>query len=85
MELEFNVGPSSILRIDELAGLGCCCFCSIQIITPEKFLEEKSEVLRAFLFATQRAATYVTQYPEQAFEILSESQPQLNSEMYKKI
>jgi len=85
IELEAVSGPSSILRIDELAGLGCCCFCSIQIITRTNFLIEKREFIEAFLFATQRASTYITQYPEQAWNTLVESQPQFHSEVNKKI
>ena len=85
VELEYSVGPSSILRIDQLAGLGCCCFCSIQIIAHEQIIKEKSEVIKAFLCATERGASYVTQFPEIAFETICELQPQLRSEKHKKI
>ena len=32
-----------MLRIDELAELGCCCFCSILYIGNEKFIEENPD------------------------------------------
>ena len=85
LELEDKVGPAEILRIDELASLCCCCFCSIQIISHEKFLREKKETLTAFLFATQRAASYITQQPEDAWEKLIQAQPQFNTLTHKKI
>ena len=34
VELEHLRGETVFLRIDQLAGLGCCCFCSIQFIIP---------------------------------------------------
>jgi len=85
VELESRVGATSILRIDQLAGLGCCCFCSIQIIAHEKTLENKPEILQAFLSATERGASYVTQYPQDAYNIICELQPQFKSETGQKI
>ncbi len=85
IELQASVGPTVMLRIDELAGLGCCCFCSIQIITHGQFLADKPEILSAFLSATERGAAYVTQYPEQAWEMLTQSRPQWRSETWRSI
>lgn len=85
IELESRAGATSLLRIDQLAGLGCCCFCSIQIIAHEQTLKDKSEVLRAFLTATERGASYVTQYPQEAFKIICEWQPEFKSETQQKI
>lgn len=84
VELE-STGPTSIIRIDQLAGLGCCCFCSIQIIAHEQTLNDKPEVLQAFLVATERGASYVTQHPDAAFDIMCELQPLLKSQTQHKI
>jgi ABC-type nitrate/sulfonate/bicarbonate transport system substrate-binding protein len=38
IELEELTGePVSMLRIDELDGLGCCCFCSIQFVANQEW------------------------------------------------
>ncbi|MCH9755580.1 MAG: ABC transporter substrate-binding protein [Gammaproteobacteria bacterium] len=85
IELEETCGDAGMLRIDELAGLGCCCFCSIQIICSEKMLESQSDKVRGFLKATQRAVNYVLDQPELAFEQLCEARPELNSALQHKI
>lgn len=85
VELENVAGPTSILRIDQLAGLGCCCFCSIQIIAHEKILKEKPDILSAFLMATERGASFVTQNPDEAFEILCISEPRMRQAVQRKI
>jgi pyrimidine precursor biosynthesis enzyme len=33
----------AMIRLDELAQLGCCCFCSILYIGNERFLSENPE------------------------------------------
>lgn len=38
-----------MLRIDELAELGCCCFCSILIIANESFLAREPIKAAAFV------------------------------------
>lgn len=85
VELEALGGDAQILRIDQLAGLGCCCFCSIQYITREDQLKKHPEKAAAFMQATLRGADFTTQFPEEAFDILCRAKPQLNSELYKKI
>ena len=47
-----EAGETVFLRIDELAGLGCCCFCSVQFIVPEQTLVQ-ADLVRAFLRASQ--------------------------------
>ena len=42
-----------MLRIDELAELGCCCFCSILYIGNESFIEQNPEKVRSFLRAVK--------------------------------
>lgn len=84
VELE-AIGETTMLRLDQLAGLGCCCFCSIQFIVHENTINEQSAMLKKFMKATQRGAAFTTEDPETAFEILCQSKPQLRSELYKKI
>ncbi len=47
LELESRIGSSHILRIDELADLGCCCFCSIALICHEDFIKEEPDTITA--------------------------------------
>jgi ABC-type nitrate/sulfonate/bicarbonate transport system substrate-binding protein len=84
VELEHLCGEVNFLRIDQLAGLGCCCFCSIQYIVQDEMLKSP-EILKGFLNATQRGVAYTTEHPDEAFELLCQAKPQLRSELYKKI
>jgi ABC-type nitrate/sulfonate/bicarbonate transport system substrate-binding protein len=84
LELEHLRGETVFLRIDQLAGLGCCCFCSVQFIVPEQTLE-KPELIQAFLRATQRGAALTTEQPEEAYECLCQAKPQLRTPLYQKI
>ncbi|WP_342219635.1 ABC transporter substrate-binding protein [Rickettsiella endosymbiont of Miltochrista miniata] len=84
LELEHLHGETVFLRIDQLAGLGCCCFCSIQLIVPEKTLLQ-TELTQSFLRATQRGAALTTEQPEEAYEVLCQAKPQLRTPLYQKI
>lgn len=84
IELEHLRGQTVFLRIDQLAGLGCCCFCSVQFIVPEQTLE-KPELIQSFLRATQRGAALTTEQPEEAYECLCQAKPQLRTPLYQKI
>lgn len=57
-----------MLRIDELAQLGCCCFCSILYIANKPFIEKHPDQVRAFLRAIKRATDYVTSFPAEAWK-----------------
>jgi ABC-type nitrate/sulfonate/bicarbonate transport system substrate-binding protein len=85
VELEALCGEATLLRLDQLAGLGCCCFCSIQYIVPDRILKEEPEKARAFMRATHRGAAFTTEHPEEAFDLLCQAKPQLKNEMYRKI
>lgn len=85
VELEKMCGESILLRLDQLAGLGCCCFCSIQYIVPDRMIQEEREKIEAFLRATQRGAAFTTEQPENAYDLLCQAKPQLRTEMYQKI
>ncbi len=84
VELESLAGETIFLRLDQLAGLGCCCFCSIQFIVPDAMLN-KPELVSSFLRATQRGAAFTTESPDEAFSILCEQKPQLRTEVGHKI
>ncbi|KAF2139675.1 uncharacterized protein K452DRAFT_289671 [Aplosporella prunicola CBS 121167] len=58
---------AQMLRIDELAELGCCCFCSILYIGNEGFIAANPEKVRAFLRAVKRATDFVLASPEAAW------------------
>lgn len=84
VELEHLRGETVFLRIDQLAGLGCCCFCSIQFIVPESTLANP-QLIQGFLKATQRGAAYTTEHPEDAYELICQAKPLLRTPMYQNI
>jgi len=84
IELQELRGETVFLRLDQLAGLGCCCFCSIQFIVPER-IRQQPERIKAFLIATQRGMAFTTERPEAAFEVLCNAKPQLRTPMYQRI
>ncbi|GAA5977194.1 hypothetical protein JCM11641_003872 [Rhodosporidiobolus odoratus] len=57
-----------MLRIDELAELGCCCFCSILSIVNDDFLAKNPEKVAAFMRAVKRAADDVQTDPVGSWE-----------------
>lgn len=84
IELEQMRGETVFLRLDQLAGLGCCCFCSIQFIVPEKTMQQPG-LIRGFLNATQRGAAFTTEQPDKAYELLCQAKPGLRTAMYQTI
>ena len=63
--------PSSdvkMLRIDELAELGCCCFCSILYIANQGYVRENPEKVRSFMRAIKKATDFLFREPEQAWK-----------------
>lgn len=85
LELEERCGETGMLRIDELAGLGCCCFCSIQFICSERVFQEKRSEISAILRATQRATHFVLDQPEEAFDLFCEARPEQKSPLNRRI
>ncbi|KAJ1029912.1 hypothetical protein NDA16_000828 [Ustilago loliicola] len=57
-----------MLRIDELAELGCCCFCSILYIANDNFVKQHPDKVRAFMRAVKRAADDLFNQPQRAWE-----------------
>lgn len=84
VELESLCGETEFLRLDQLAGLGCCCFCSVQFILPERTLEQP-QLVRGFLNATQRGAAFTTEEPDDAFELLCRDKPAMRTPLYQTI
>ncbi len=85
LEVEASGVESQLLRIDQLANLGCCCFCSILFITHEKFLETEKDLFSQFMQATMKGLLLTREAPEEAFRILSKFDPHLNTPLFKKI
>lgn len=74
-----------MLRIDELAELGCCCFCSILYIGNERFVAENPDKVRAFLRAVKRATDFVIAQPEAAWEEYVDYKPAMATALNRKI
>lgn len=74
-----------MLRIDELAELGCCCFCSILYIGNERFVRENPDKVRAFLRAVKRATDFVLEQPEKAWEEYVDFKPVMGTPLNRKI
>ncbi|RMZ80025.1 hypothetical protein DV738_g2992, partial [Chaetothyriales sp. CBS 135597] len=74
-----------MLRIDELAELGCCCFCTILYIGNEKFIQENPDKVRAFLRAVKKATDFVLAEPEKAWEEYVDFKPVMGTELNRKI
>jgi pyrimidine precursor biosynthesis enzyme len=75
---------AKMLRIDELAQLGCCCFCTILYIANDKFIAENPEKIRKVMAALKRATDYVLADPETAWKEYIDFKPQLDNELNKK-
>ena len=74
-----------MLRIDELAELGCCCFCSILYIANDAFLAANPEKVRKFLRAVKRATDFVLAAPAQAYEEYVDVKPIMGTPVNRKI
>ncbi len=86
VELEDRLGePAGILRIDDMAGLGCCCFCTIFYIATESVLEFQAEKVAGFMHAIQRASAWMLDHPDTAYNLLCRDLPEMRSELNHKI
>ncbi|KAL2163366.1 hypothetical protein VTH06DRAFT_5423 [Thermothelomyces fergusii] len=74
-----------MLRIDELAELGCCCFCTILYIGNERFVAENPDKVRAFLRAVKRATDFVLAEPERAWSEYVDFKPAMGTPLNRKI
>lgn len=74
-----------MLRIDELAQLGCCCFCSILYIGNDAFLSAHPDKARSFLRACKRATDFVLASPEEAWAEFCTFKPAMDTPTNRKI
>lgn len=74
-----------MLRIDELAELGCCCFCSILYIGNEQFLSEHPDKVAAFMRAVKKATDFVLSQPAKAYEEFVDFKPLMGTPLNRKI
>jgi pyrimidine precursor biosynthesis enzyme len=74
-----------MLRIDQLAELGCCCFCSILYIANDSFLAANTEKVKKFLRAVKRATDFVIANPKQAYAEYVDFKPVMGTEINRKI
>lgn len=74
-----------MLRIDELAELGCCCFCTVLYIGNDKFIEQNPEKVAAFMRAVKKATDFVLADPKKAWEEYVDFKPVMGTDLNKKI
>lgn len=80
-----NTADVQMLRIDELAELGCCCFCSILYIGNESFIAQNPDKVRAFMRAVKKATDFVLEDPHAAWKEYVDFKPVMGTELNKKI
>lgn len=70
-----------MMRIDRVACLGCCCFCSICYIVNDKFLQANGEKIKLFLKAIKKATDEIIANPKEAWKVYVDFKPQLNNDL----
>lgn len=79
------ITDAKMLRIDKLAELGCCCFCTILYICNDEFLAANPEKVKKFLKAIKKATDYVLSEPKKAWEEYIDFKPNLATELHRKM
>ena len=74
-----------MLRIDQLAELGCCCFCSILYIANDVFLAANKDKVLKFMKAVKRATDYVLANPSVAYGEYVDMKPIMGTPVNRKI
>jgi pyrimidine precursor biosynthesis enzyme len=74
-----------MLRIDQLAELGCCCFCSILYIANDAFIAANPEKIKAFMRAVKRGTDAVLADPETAYKEYIDVKPIMATAVNRKI
>ncbi|KAJ5451619.1 Glycogen synthase [Penicillium cf. griseofulvum] len=74
-----------MLRIDQLAELGCCCFCSILYIANDAFIAANPEKVAAFMRAVKRATDDVLADPAAAYAEYVDFKPIMGTDVNRKI
>jgi len=81
---ENNVNDEvQMLRIDQLADLGCCCFCSVLHIVNDEFLAKNPEQVKAYMKAIKRAGQFIRSNRDAAWEMFSQMKPKLANQTSK--
>ncbi|KAJ9094737.1 protein phosphatase regulator pig1 [Naganishia friedmannii] len=79
-----NGRPTSdvgMMRIDELAELGCCCFCSILLIGNEHWIDAHLKETAAFMKAVKRGTDYMFADPVAAWAKYCDFKPAMNTRL----
>lgn len=71
------IEDAQMLRIDQLAELGCCCFCTILYICNDGFLHANPEKVEKFLKAVKRATDDMLAAPQEAWSLFCDFKPQM--------
>lgn len=79
------ISDAKMLRIDRLAELGCCCFCTILYICNDKFLQENPEKVKKIMRAVKKATDYIIASPREAWAEYADFKPQMTSELNTKM
>lgn len=74
-----------MLRIDVLAELGCCCFCSILIIANDEFLAANPKRVASFMRAVKRATDLLHADPAAAWAEYCRVEKTMNTPLNFKI
>lgn len=74
-----------MLRIDQLAELGCCCFCSILYIANDSFLAANQDKVQKFMRAVKRATDAVLADPSGTYEEYVDMKPIMATPVNRKI
>ncbi|EEB09647.1 hypothetical protein SJAG_04866 [Schizosaccharomyces japonicus yFS275] len=72
-----------MLRIDRLANLGCCCFCTILYIAHDDFIAKHPEKIKAFLRAIHSATLDMLNDPVQAFKDYIHFKPEMGTALHR--
>ncbi|KAF4553633.1 4-amino-5-hydroxymethyl-2-methylpyrimidine phosphate synthase [Elsinoe fawcettii] len=74
-----------MLRIDELAELGCCCFCSILYIANDAFIAANPDKVAKFMKAVKRATEKVLADPKGMYDLYIDVKPAMATDVNRKI
>lgn len=80
-----DVEEVQMLRIDRLAELGCCCFCTILYIVNDAFLALHPNEVRGFMRAVKRATDDVISAPVEAYSEYCELKPRMHSDLNTRV
>ncbi|GAA6059688.1 hypothetical protein JCM10212_000075 [Sporobolomyces blumeae] len=79
------VEDAQMHRIDEIAKLGCCCFCSILIIGNENFINENPDKCAAFMRAVKKATDFMVADPAEAWSIYKAKNKRMRTSLNERI